>query len=119
MKIPYELYKGRKPNISHFHIFGCKCFILNNGKDNLGKFDAKSDEGIFLSYSLHSKVYRVYKKRTMIVEESIHVAFDETNLFGTRKDIIDNIVEVLENNNIDDKEKESKKDDEMEKETLQ
>ena len=38
---------GRKPNISHLHVFGCKCFVLYNGKDNLGMFDAKSDEGIF------------------------------------------------------------------------
>lgn len=51
MKTPYELYKGRKPNISHLRVFGCKCFIHNNGKDNLGKFDAKSDEGNFLGYS--------------------------------------------------------------------
>ena len=28
--------------------FGCKCFILNNGKENLGKFDAKADDDIFL-----------------------------------------------------------------------
>lgn len=26
---PYQLLKGRKPNDSYFHIFGCKCFILN------------------------------------------------------------------------------------------
>jgi len=38
-KTPYELFKGRKPNVSHLKVFGCKCFILNNGKDNLGKFD--------------------------------------------------------------------------------
>ena len=50
-KTPYELFKGRKPNISHLRVFGCKCFILNNGKDNLGKFDSKADEGIFLGYS--------------------------------------------------------------------
>ena len=62
-KTPYELYKGRKPNISHLHIFGCKCFVLNNGKDNLGKFDAKSDEGIFLGYSLNSKAFRIYNKK--------------------------------------------------------
>jgi len=47
-KTPYELWKGKKPNISYFHAFGCKCFILNNGKEQLGKFDAKSDEGFFL-----------------------------------------------------------------------
>ena len=57
-KTPYELYKARKPNISHFHAFGCKCFVLNNGKDNLGKFDPKSNKGIFLGYSLNSKAYR-------------------------------------------------------------
>jgi len=43
-KTPYELFNGRKPNISHLHVFACKCFVLNNGKENLGKFDAKSDE---------------------------------------------------------------------------
>src|SRR4051812_823419 len=78
-KNPYELFKGRKPNIAHFHIFGCKCFVLNNEKDNLGKFDEKSDEGIFLGYSLSSKAYRIYNKRTLTIEESMHVSFDETN----------------------------------------
>ena len=54
-KTPYELWKGKKPNISYFKIFGCKCFVHNNKKSPLGKFDAKSDEGIFLGYSEHSK----------------------------------------------------------------
>ena len=78
-KTPYELFKGRKPNISHLKVFRCKCFISNNEKDNLGKFDSKVDEGIFLGYSLHSHAYRVYNRRTMVVEESMHVAFDETD----------------------------------------
>jgi len=34
-KTPYEIYKGRKFNISHFHVFGCKCYVLNNGKDTM------------------------------------------------------------------------------------
>ena len=91
-KTPYELYKGRKPNISHLHVFGCKCFVLNNGKDNLGKFDAKSDEAIFLGYSSTSKAYRVYNKRTMTVEESIHVNFDESNPLEPRKVSCDDII---------------------------
>jgi len=95
-KTPHELFNGRKPNISHLHVFGCKCFVLNNGKENLGKFDAKSDEGIFLGYSLHSKAYRIYNKRTMTIEESIHVSFDESNAISPRKDILDDIVESLE-----------------------
>jgi len=31
-----------------------------------------------LGYSSTSKTYRVYNKRTLIIEESVHVAFDET-----------------------------------------
>ena len=62
-KTPYEILKSKKPNISYFHPFGCNCFVLNNGKDNLGKFDEKSDEAIFLVYSQHSKAYRVFNKK--------------------------------------------------------
>ena len=78
-KTPYELYKGRKPSISHLRVFGYKCFVLNNGKDNLGKFDPKSDEGIHIGYAINGHAYRVYNKRLLAVEESIHVVFDETN----------------------------------------
>nr|CAN81433.1 hypothetical protein VITISV_010698 [Vitis vinifera] len=77
-KTPYELWKNKKPNIRYFKIFGCKCFILNT-KDNFGKFDAKLDVGIFLGYSTSSKAFRVFNKRTMVVEESIHVIFYESN----------------------------------------
>jgi len=58
-KIPYDLFKGRRPILSHLKVFGCKCFILNNGKESLGKFDAKADEGVFLSYVTQSHAYRV------------------------------------------------------------
>ena len=73
-KIPYELWKNKKPNISYFKVFGCKCFILNI-KENLENFDAKLDVGIFLGHSTSSKAFRVFNKRTMVVEESIHVIF--------------------------------------------
>ena len=78
-KTPYELFNGRKPNISHLRVFGCSCFVLNNGKENLGKFDEKADHGIFIGYSLNSHAYRIYNKRLMIVEESVHVVFDEVD----------------------------------------
>ena len=48
-----------------------------NEKNALGKFDAKSDEGIFLGYSSVSKAFRIFNKRTLIIEESIHVIFNE------------------------------------------
>ena len=69
-KTPYELLKGRKPNISHRRVFGCKRFIHNNGKNLLEKFDVMSDKGIFLRYSIHSKAYRVLNKRHVCKRES-------------------------------------------------
>jgi len=76
---PYELFKERKPNIMHLRVFGCKCYVHNNGKEPLGKFDPRSDESIFLGYSSHNKAYKVFNKQTLYVEESVHVLFDETN----------------------------------------
>ena len=77
-KIPYELWKGRKPNIKYFRIFGSTCFILKDG-ENMGKFDSRSDERIFLGYSSTSKAYRVYNKRTMKVMETVNVVIDESS----------------------------------------
>lgn len=51
--------------------------MSKNNKDNLGKFDAKSDKGIFLGYSTTSKNFIAFNKRTIVVEESIHVILDE------------------------------------------
>ncbi|KAH9658467.1 CCHC-type domain-containing protein [Citrus sinensis] len=61
--------------------------------DNLGKFDPKSDVGIFLGYSNSSKAYRVYNKRTLVVEESMHVTFDESNPSSTEKIVVDDNAE--------------------------
>ena len=52
-------------------MFSCKCFVLNNGKDNLGKFNAKSDEGIMFSYALNGHSYRIYIIRLLTVEEFV------------------------------------------------
>ncbi|WRX13590.1 Reverse transcriptase [Theobroma cacao] len=95
-KTLYDLYKGRKPNISQLRSFGCKCFVLNNGKQSLGKFNAKSDEAIFLGYALNSKAYRVFNKRTLTVEESIHVVVDESNALQKEIHADDDDVEILE-----------------------
>jgi hypothetical protein len=40
-KTCYELMHDRTPKASHFHVFGCKCFILKKGK-KLDKFEARS-----------------------------------------------------------------------------
>ena len=84
-KTPYELLVGRPPNIKHLKVFGCRCFVLNNGKEYLRTFQSKADEGVFLGYSMNSKAYRVYNKRTKKIEESVHVVFYE----GSKKTPLD------------------------------
>ncbi|KAJ9557371.1 hypothetical protein OSB04_011985 [Centaurea solstitialis] len=76
-KRAYEMIEKRKPDIKHLRVFGCKCYILND-RDDLGKFDPKADESIFIGYSPHSKAYRVYNKRSQTILESTNVDFCET-----------------------------------------
>jgi transposase InsO family protein len=57
-KTCYELMHGRTPKVSHFHVFGFKCFILKKGK-KLDKFEARSVDGIFFGYASHSRAYHV------------------------------------------------------------
>ena len=83
-KTPYELWKGRKPNVKYFIIFGSTCFILKD-RENVEKFDSRSDEGIFLGYSSTSKAYRVYNKRTIKVMETVNVLIDESSIPVLRK----------------------------------
>ena len=58
-----------------------KCYVLRSQGENLGKFEAKADEVIFVGYS-SGKSYRVYNLRTNIFMESIHVVFDDKKIQG-------------------------------------
>ncbi|XP_023638897.1 uncharacterized protein LOC111830634 [Capsella rubella] len=73
---PYEIWKEKTPNLCYFHTFRCICYILND-KDLLGKFNARSDGGIFLGYATKSMAYRVYNKRLKRVDESVNVVLDD------------------------------------------
>ncbi|KAJ9546168.1 hypothetical protein OSB04_025875 [Centaurea solstitialis] len=83
-KIPYELFKNKKPFIGFFVPFGCPCTILNT-KTHLGKFDSKSDDGFFVGYSTQSKAVRVFNTVSRTIEESDNVKFNEhtPNVHGT------------------------------------
>nr|GEV74207.1 hypothetical protein [Tanacetum cinerariifolium] len=76
---PYELFNGRAPAIGFLKPFGCHVMILNT-LDNLGKFEAKGDEGYFIGYSMSSKAFRVFNKRTRRMEENLHVEFLENKV---------------------------------------
>jgi hypothetical protein len=73
----YEFMHGRTPKVSHFHVFGCKCFILKKGK-KLDKLEAMSVDGIFFGYASHFRAYRVLNLETNQIVETCEVTFDET-----------------------------------------
>jgi hypothetical protein len=60
----------------HFRIFRSK-FYIKRDDENLGKFDSREDEGIFLGNSSRRKSYICYKKILQNIVESINVKIDE------------------------------------------
>jgi hypothetical protein len=92
-KTPYELWYGKLASIKHFKVFGSKFYIKNNN-ENLGKYDDRVDEGIFLGYATNSKGYRCFNKRFHKLVDCIDLKVDEgvlvrevRNIESTTKDI--------------------------------
>ena len=77
-KTAYEILFHIKPLISFFKTFGCPCFILNL-KESISKFAAKIDTGYFLGYSSTAKAYRVFNSKSMTIEETLDVKFNENS----------------------------------------
>ena len=55
---PYELLKRKKPDVSFFRVFECKCYIYKKCQ-HLRKFQRRCDIGYLVGYSSKSKAYRV------------------------------------------------------------
>jgi hypothetical protein len=70
---------GCTPKVSHFHVFGCKCFLLKKGK-KLDKFEARSVDCIFFGYASHSRSFHVLNLQTNQIVEICEVTFDKTQL---------------------------------------
>ena len=87
---PYELGFGRAPSVKYFKVFGSKCYIKRLD-ENLGKFDARSDQGIFLGYYSTKTPYRCYNFRLHKIVESVDVKVDElkTKNFKHQENILD------------------------------
>ncbi|GJR47695.1 integrase, catalytic region, zinc finger, CCHC-type containing protein [Tanacetum coccineum] len=75
-KTPYELVHDKKHDHTFFRVFGALCYPTNDSED-LGKLQPTADIGIFVGYAPNRKGYRIYKKRTRRIMETIHVQFDE------------------------------------------
>ncbi|KAJ3570020.1 hypothetical protein NP233_g4673 [Leucocoprinus birnbaumii] len=75
-KTPYELWHGRKPDLSHLREIGARAFTLVLNKNN-PKIQPRSIECVLIGYSDDSKAYRLYHRQTHKVITSFHVQFIE------------------------------------------
>ena len=62
---PYELLYGVKPNYNTLIAFGCLCFVSSSNKSKT-KIDLRASSCVFLGYSPHKKVYKLYDMQTKL-----------------------------------------------------
>jgi hypothetical protein len=75
-KTPQEAWTGRKPNVSHLRVFGCKTFA-DNPDENISKLESKSMPCVFLGYCEGTKAYRLMCVETKRIINSRDVVFLE------------------------------------------
>ncbi|GKA45820.1 retrovirus-related pol polyprotein from transposon TNT 1-94 [Tanacetum coccineum] len=83
-KTPYDLINKRNPNIKFFHVFGCRCYLLND-YDDVGKLKEKGVIRVFVGYSKESASFKIYNKRTRKIHESVNVNFDEISEMASKQ----------------------------------
>ena len=75
-KMSFEVWYGRKPNISFLWTFGCVGHIRKM-KPILTKLEDRSTPMVFSGYAEGTKAYRLYDQRGDKVLVSRDVVFDE------------------------------------------
>ncbi|CAG4958833.1 unnamed protein product [Colias eurytheme] len=76
---PYEVWTGKKPNLSHMRIFGCPAMV-HIPKEKRSKLDVKSRKLIFVGYSDGTKGYKFIDSETKKGIVSKDVVFLENSI---------------------------------------
>ena len=73
---PYELWNGRKPNLSYIRVWGCLAFyrVPDPKRTKLGPREMKS---VFVGYAKNSKTYMLLDLESNVIMESRDVQFLE------------------------------------------
>ena len=79
---PYERWYGRKPDVSHFRVFGCMAYAHVPDCERR-KLDTKSKKMRFVGYSLTSKGYRLFDETNQKLYIRRDVEFNESD-FGQK-----------------------------------
>ena len=73
---PHEAWTGEKPDVRHFHEFGCDVWILDESTDR-SKLGPRSSKMVFVGYAEGSKAIRYWDKATRKIKVSRNVTFTE------------------------------------------
>ncbi|XP_055632911.1 uncharacterized protein LOC129773335 [Toxorhynchites rutilus septentrionalis] len=84
---PYEHWWGRKPDVSHLRVFGCKAFV-HVPKEKRRKLDDKGNEMTFVGYSSNHKAYRFIDITTNKLVISRDVRFVEEEVVHPGQDLL-------------------------------
>lgn len=87
-KTPFEIWTGRKPDVSHLRVLG-STVMVHVPKQNRLKWDRKSEKCILVGYSNDVKGYRIYNPKTNVITTSRDVVILE-------KEETENVLEVQE-----------------------
>jgi len=107
-KTPEEMFTGKKPDVSHFRIFGSPLYF-HVPKEKRNKLGASGKKGIFVSYSENTKGYRIYVAGRREVEISHDVTFDEDMALSK----VDNLPTLRGSKEVDTRELKEKEDETM------
>ena len=62
-KVPFEVFYGKKPSVSHYHKYSCDCSAFIS-KEKRTKWAPKSCKCYFLGYSSQTKGYKLFEPKT-------------------------------------------------------
>ena len=84
-KTPEENFTGKKPEVSHFRIFGCLTYS-HVPSEKRTKFEPTAERGIFVGYDETSKAFHIYlpSQRKVVVRREVR--FEEEQAFKKSRD---------------------------------
>ncbi|RVW41670.1 Retrovirus-related Pol polyprotein from transposon TNT 1-94 [Vitis vinifera] len=92
---PYELWKGRKPNIGYFKLWGCLAYCKKTDP-NKTKLGPRAIKCAFVGYASNSKAYRLLDLESNVIIESREVEFFENLLSDSNSQVPTSVGESQE-----------------------
>jgi hypothetical protein len=93
-RTPFEAWSGRRPQLGHIRVFGCKAHV-RPAKPHLKKLEDRSVPMVYLGVEEGSKAHRLYDPQTRRIVVSRDVVFEEGESwkwnaeFGENSDFIE------------------------------